>query len=140
MSRSIVAFAAGLGLGALVVVPASVIGQSLGPAPSRTGIVQLRLYTIDKGRLDDFATAWRAGVYPLRLKMGYQIPFAAKIPSTNQFVWLVTYDGPESWEKREAAYYGSAEREHLSPDPAQWIARPEQLVLTPVVGLSATVP
>jgi len=36
--------------------------------------MQLRLYTIDKGRLDDFAKAWRAGVYPLRLKMGNGLP------------------------------------------------------------------
>lgn len=99
--------------------------------------MQLRLYTIDKGRLDDFASAWRAGVYPLRLKMGYRIPFAAKILETNQFVWLVAYDGAESWEKKEAAYYGSAERKLLSPDPAQWIARPEQLLVHPVVGLSS---
>lgn len=140
MSGRIVAFAAGLGLGAVVVGPASLIGQSRGPAPSRTSVVQLRVYTIDRGRLDDFATAWRAGVYPLRLKMGYQIPFAAKILSTNQFVWVVGYDGPESWEQKEAAYYGSPERDRLAPDPAQWIARQEQLMVTPVVGLSSVVP
>lgn len=139
MSASIVAFAAGLGLGALVVGPA-VIGQSRGPAPSATSVVQLRVYTIDRGRLDDFATAWRAGVYPLRLKMGYQIPFAAKIPSANQFVWLVAYEGSASWEQQEAAYYGSPERGRLAPDPAQWIARQEQLMVTPVVGLSSAVP
>ena len=116
---------------------ASAPRQSTGVARSGSSTVQLRLYTIDKGRLDDFATAWRAGVYPLRLRMGYQIPFAAKIPSTNQFIWLVTYDGPEPWEQKEAAYYGSAERARLSPDPAQWIARPEQLMVSPVVGLAS---
>lgn len=107
------------------------------PAPG-TPVAQLRLYTIDKGRLDDFANAWRAGVYPLRTKLGYRIHFAAKIPTTNQFVWLLTYDGPEAWEKKEAAYYGSAERKSLSPDPAQWIAQPQQLFVTPVVGLGAS--
>lgn len=109
--------------------------QQGGPAPSGSSVAQLRLYTIDKGRLDDFAAAWRAGVYPLRLKMGYRIPFAAKIPATNQFIWLVTYEGPEAWEKKEAAYYGSPERKLLSPDPAQWIARPEQLSVQPIVGV-----
>lgn len=114
---------------------ASPTGQSRRAAPSGSSVVQLRLYTIDKGRLDDFATAWRAGVYPLRLKMGYQIPFAGKIPETNQFIWLVTYDGPEPWEQKEAEYYGSAERKRLSPDPAQWIARPEQFMVKPMVGV-----
>jgi hypothetical protein len=105
-------------------------------AQPASSVVQLRLCTIDKGRLDDFARAWHAGVYPLRLKMGYRIPFAATIPATNQFVWLVAYDGPESWEAKEAAYYASAARTQLSPDPAQWIARPEQMMVTPVVNFA----
>lgn len=137
MFRSIIPFSIGLCLGATLLAAVSSPGQSGSRAPLGSSVVQLRLYTIDKGRLDDFASAWRAGVYPLRLKMGYRIPFAAKIPETNQFIWLVAYDGAESWEKKEAAYYGSAERKLLSPDPAQWIARPEQLLVYPVVGLSS---
>lgn len=135
MARSLMTFTAGLVLGASVMALASSPGQARGTPASGSSIMQLRLYTIDKGRLEDFANAWRAGVYPLRLKMGYQIPFAAKIPDTNQFVWLLAYDGPESWEQKEAAYYASPERKRVSPDPAQWIARPEQLVVKPIVGL-----
>lgn len=119
-----------------VTVTVSPSEQAAAPPPG-TPVTQLRLYTIDKGRLDDFANAWRAGVYPLRTKLGYRIPFAAKIPATNQFVWLLTYDGPEAWERKEADYYGSAERKSLSPDPAQWIAQPQQLLVTPVVGPGA---
>ena len=137
MFRAIVSFAVGLALGASVMAAASSPGQQVGPKASGSSVVQLRLYTIDKGRLDDFAAAWRSSVYPLRLKMGYRIPFAAKIAETNQFIWLVAYDGPESWEQKEAAYYGSADRKLLSPDPAQWIARPEQLFVQPVVELSS---
>jgi hypothetical protein len=140
MLRSVWVFAAGLGVGVVVTASTSLVGQSRGVPVSQASVVQLRLYTIDKGRLDDFAAAWRAGVYPLRSSLGYRIPFAAKIPSTNQFVWLATYDGSESWERKEAAYYASAARAGLSPDPAQWIARPEQWMVTPVVGLSASAP
>ena len=151
MRRSMISFVAGLGLGGAVMTHAA--QQSSAPpaaqssAPSHpalgaaaAGVTQLRLYTIDKGKLDDFANAWRAGVYPLRTKMGYRIPFAAKIPQTNQFVWLLAYDGPESWEKKEAAYYGSDDRKRLSPDPAQWIARPEQLIVQRVIDASSTQP
>lgn len=136
MLRTAVVFVAGITLGA-VVADGSSSAQSRGGSDSGPSLIQLRLYTIDKGRLDDFAKAWRAGVYPLRLKMGDQIPFAATIPATNQFVWLLMNDGRESWEQKEAAYYASAERKQLSPDPAQWIARPEQFMVTPVVNLPA---
>jgi len=125
------AFAAGLALGMSLAADATAARAPAGAAATK--VAQLRVYTIDKGRLDDFANAWRAGVYPLRLKLGYKIPFAVKVPSTNQFVWLLSYDGPESWENKEAAYYASDDRKRLSPDPAQWIARPEQLMATPVV-------
>jgi hypothetical protein len=145
VSRSIISFAAGVGVGAVLAVYALQPAPAHAQTPSRAeevrapvpGIVQLRLYTIDKGKLDDFASAWRASVYTLRTKMGYRIPFAAKIPQTNQFVWLLTYDGPEPWEKKEAAYYASSERKAVSPDPAQWIARPEQMIVQPVVGFSS---
>ena len=140
MIRTVVAFAAGLWIGGSIVAFASSSNQGSTAGASRSSVVQLRLYTIDRGRLDDFAAAWRAGVYPLRLKMGYQIPFAAKIPATNQFVWLVRYDGPEPWERKEAAYYSSAERAGLSPDPRQWIARADQWMVTPTVGLALTTP
>ena len=139
MIRTAVAFVAGVVLGAAVVGGADSSGQSAA-SNSGSNVAQLRLYTIDKGRLDDFATAWRAGVYPLRLKMGYRIPFAATIPTTNQFIWLLTYAGPESWEQKEAAYYASSARKQISPDPAQWIARPEQLMVTPLVGLGSDGP
>ena len=84
-----------------------------------------RLFTIDKGRLDEFSDAWVKTVYAQRTKMGMKIPFAAKIPATNQFVWLITYSGSEPFEKIEQAYYNSPERKRSSPDPQQWIARNE---------------
>ena len=131
MLQMSIAFIAGIALAATVITTASAGSQPRPVADAR--VVQLRLYTIDKGRLDDFVTAWHAGVYTLRRKLGYEIPFAAKIPATNQFIWLLTYDGAEPWDNKEAAYYASAERKLLSPDPAQWIARPEHLMVIPIV-------
>ena len=134
MSKIVIAFVVGIGIGTAVASgPASVSPSSARPQPAAS-VTQLRLFTIDKGRLDEFAMAWQSQVYPLRTQMGYRIPFAAKIPSTNQFVWLLEYSGPESFESREAQYYGSAGRKRMLPDPARWIARSEQLIVTPVMG------
>jgi hypothetical protein len=132
MLRPTIAFAIGFLAGGSL-LGANFLRQSQIPLQPSPAVVQLRLYTIDKGKLDDFADAWRRGVYPLRTKMGYRIPFAAKIPETNQFIWILEYDGPEAWKDKEAAYYGSPERKLLAPDPAQWIARPEQLFVQAVV-------
>jgi hypothetical protein len=96
-------------------------------------IWQLRVYTINRGKLDDFVQAWRKGVYPLRLQHGFRIPGAWVIRERNEFVWIVAYDGPEDWQAKEAAYYASAERAALDPDPAQYIAQAEQCFMTTVV-------
>ena len=93
---------------------------------------QLRIFTINKGRLDDFVRAWKAGVYPLRLKHGYRIGGAWVIEDRNEFMWLLSHDGGD-WDAREAAYYGSPERAAVDPDPAQYIAKAEHWFLTPVL-------
>ena len=49
------------------------------------------------------------------------------------FVWIVSYDGPEDWEAKQAAYYGSPERAAVEPDPAQHIARAEKYFINPVL-------
>lgn len=93
---------------------------------------QLRIYTINRGKLDDFVRAWSAGVYPLRRGLGFRIDGAWVVQERNEFVWILSYDGSQDWQAAEAAYYGSPERAALDPDPAQWIARAEHYFITPV--------
>ena len=135
MLRTIAVFVLGLGVGSAVM---PLRGQSSQSAPAAQPVVtatHLRLFTVDKGKLDQFSDAWVKTVYAQRIKMGMQIPFAAKIPATNQFVWLITYSGSEPFEKVEQRYYDSPERKQYSPAPAQWIARNEPMILMPVVDL-----
>ena len=82
---------------------------------------QLRIYTINRGKMDDFVAAWLAGVYPLRKKHGFEIERAWVNRERNEFIWIIGLAG--EWEAAEGAYYGSAERASLDPDPAQYIAQ-----------------
>lgn len=99
---------------------------------TRSGVWQLRIYTINRDRLDDFVAAWREGVYPLRLEHGFQIPAAWLIRDNNQFVWILGYDGPENWEDKQSAYYNSPERRNIDVDPLQWIAHGDSWFITPI--------
>jgi len=93
---------------------------------------QLRIFTINRGKMDEFVRAWKAGVYPLRLKRGYRIDGAWVVKERNEFVWLLSHDG-DDWEALETAYYASAERAAVGPDPRQYIAKAEHVFLTPVL-------
>ena len=86
---------------------------------------QLRLYTINRDHLQQFAAEWKEKVLPLRLEHGFQIHAAGTIEATNQFFWLISYAGSESWESKEEAYYSSSERKAMDPNPARLIARSE---------------
>lgn len=94
--------------------------------------VQLRTYTIKRGALDEFAREWQATIKPLRIKIGFQVVGAWTVSESNQFIWILSYDGPKSWEEMDRAYFDSPERLAMEPDPARNIARMEQFFMDPV--------
>jgi hypothetical protein len=87
---------------------------------------QIRIYTINRGQLRQFAREWREKVQPLREYVGITVGGAWLVEETNQFVWLLSYDGPEDWESQDAAYYASPERKAMDPNPARLIARAKE--------------
>lgn len=88
--------------------------------------IQIRMYTINKGALDLFTTEWKEKIKPLREKIGFHIPAAWRVEATNQFIWLMEYDGPQAWEQLDKAYFESPERRMMDPNPGRLIARMEQ--------------
>ena len=65
----------------------------------------LRIYTINRGRLHQFADEWKAQVLQLRIKYGFKIHDAWTIEKSNQFAWLISYDGDESWETKKSILF-----------------------------------
>jgi hypothetical protein len=94
---------------------------------------QLRTYTINRGKMDEFVAGWKAGIVPLRLKYGFTVDGGWVIEGENKFVWILSYDGPEDWEAKNGVYYNSPERKLLDPDPAQYIANIQAHFITSVL-------
>jgi hypothetical protein len=65
----------------------------------RSPISQLRIFTIADGKMDEFVRAWLKGVYPLRIKQGFTIHGAWTLDPGDKFMWLLSYDGPEEWQR-----------------------------------------
>lgn len=95
--------------------------------------IQLRIYTINRGALQVFAEEWKTKIYPLRVEIGFRVPDAWTVPATSQFIWLLAYDGPDTWEAKDKAYFESEQRRAMDPDPARLIARVEQYFIEPVL-------
>ena len=95
-------------------------------------VTQLRIYTIQEGKMDEWIKGWSEGVVPLRRKHGFRIDGAWVARDKNTFVWILSYDGPEDWKEKNEAYYDSADRKALRPDPARLIVNIEEMFLSPV--------
>ena len=92
---------------------------------------QIRIFTINKGKMDVFLDGWQKGVYPLRIKSGFKIEGAWVVKEKNKFIWILSYEGPEGFEAKDSAYYASQARITLKPDPADYIADVEKYFINP---------
>jgi heme-degrading monooxygenase HmoA len=81
---------------------------------------QLRRYRIQPAQGDQFAREWREGVGPLREQYGFRVR-GWLVETDDEFVWVLEHDDLETFEAADAAYYASAERQAIEPDPARLI-------------------
>ena len=91
---------------------------------------QLRRYRIRRDAMESFLNAWTSGVVPLREQFGFVLHGAWVIDDTNEFVWII---GHEDFIAVDSAYYDSAERAALDPDPAQYIEEGQQTMMRRVL-------
>ena len=94
--------------------------------------IQIRTYTINRDAMDQWVAEWNEKIKPLRIKIGFEVPGAWIVKETNQFIWLMRYDGPEPWDKMDQRFHQSDERLAMDPNPARHIARMEHYFIEPV--------
>lgn len=90
------------------------------------------MYKAKEGELDAFIEEWRKQIVPIRRRFGFRVEGAWCIRSTGEFIWIISYDGPEGFEARDAAYYASPERQAISPGPAKHLAHTDTRLMEPV--------
>lgn len=86
-----------------------------------TSTTQLRIYTVRDGLLDEWAEKWQKLIVPLRLKFGFEIHGAWLDRERNQFVWVLSYAGPEGFAERNKQYWASPERASMNLDPDKYL-------------------
>jgi NIPSNAP len=93
---------------------------------------QLREYTVKPGEMAQWIEEWRRHIVPLRERQGFKVLGAWTIDGTDQFVWIIGYDGPKSWQEANDDYYASPERKALDPDPARHLVRQQARLMSSV--------
>ena len=93
---------------------------------------QLREYTVKPGEMQEWLSEWRSRIVPLRESLGFEVLGAWTVDGTDQFIWIIGYNGPKSWEQANDDYYASPERKALDPDPARHLIKTDTRLMTSV--------
>ncbi|XKK39976.1 NIPSNAP family containing protein [Nocardiopsis sp. ARC36] len=68
---------------------------------------QVRTYTVRDGLLDEGLRRWRKEIVPLRLEFGFSLGCAWIGREHHQFLWEISYAGPETFTERNRRYWDS---------------------------------
>ena len=93
---------------------------------------QVREYTVKPGEMQEWLGEWRSRIVPLRESLGFEVLGAWTVDGTDQFIWIIGYNGPKSWEQANDDYYASPERKALDPDPARHLIKTDTRLMTSV--------
>ena len=96
------------------------------------GTVQVRMYVVHEGRLDEFVQIFREQLVPLRAKFGFTVVGAWTVPEESRFIWVAGYDGPGTIQQAHDRYYASPDRLAVRPDPASLLAETSAWFAEPI--------
>ena len=83
--------------------------------------VQIRTYRVREGLLDEWVRAWQTLVVPLRREFGFEVHGSWVDRERAAHIWVISYDGDQSFEEANAAYWASPQRKGLGLDPAAFL-------------------
>lgn len=95
--------------------------------------VQIRIYTVRSGLLDEWVDKWQRLVVPLRRELGFEIHGSWKDREHNQHIWVISYAGAGSFEEANAAYWASDRRKSLGLNPQDYLVAEETREVEPTL-------
>ena len=70
---------------------------------------QLRIYTINRGMMDQWVKLFTETLVPMQEKHGIKIEGMWVSEDSTQFIWIRSFTNSEDVKAKEAAFYGSPE-------------------------------
>ena len=88
-------------------------------------LAQIRLYTINRGEMDDFLKDFQEVVIPLHERVGLPILGTWVNRSQNEFIWVRGFEDPEDRERKLKAFQESPGMADVRSRVANKIAKME---------------
>ena len=88
-------------------------------------IAQVRVYTINRGMMDDWLKVFNEKLAPIHAQYGIKILGAWAQRQQNEFVWIRVFENEADRDAKLATYNGSPERRALGDMPGSHVAKLE---------------
>ena len=95
---------------------------------------QLRMYTINRGMMDEWVKLFTKTLIPMQEQHGIKIEGTWVSEDNTQFIWIRSFTDPEDVKAKEAAFYGSAEWNTTMDLARSHIARTDVQTMEPVLN------
>ena len=97
-------------------------------------VSQLRIYTINSGKMDAWLKLFDEKIRPIHEGLGIPIEKTWVNADRTEFLWVRTFNSAEEIPEKEAAYFASDGRKALGNEPQTLIAKMEVRVIEPVLA------
>ena len=94
---------------------------------------QLRMYTINRGMMDEWVKLFTKTLVPMQEKHRIKIEGAWVSEDNTQFIWIRSFANAEDVKAKEAAFYGSPEWNSVMDHARSHIARTDVQTMEPAL-------
>ena len=97
---------------------------------------QLRIYTINRGMMDEWVKLFTETIVPIQEKHGIKIEGMWVSEDSTQFIWIRSFTNSEDVKAKEAAFFGSPEWNAVMDHARSHIARTVVQTMEPALNVS----
>ena len=95
-------------------------------------ISQLRMYTINRGMMDQWVKHFTQTLVPFHEKLGIKIEGMWVNEDRNQFIWIRSFADADDLKAKEAAFHAAPEWQAMMDHTRSHLARLEVQAMEPV--------
>ncbi|SRR5579875_2775728 len=88
-------------------------------------IAEVRIYTANKGKLDEFVKVWNEKLAPIHERYGIKLLGAWVNRPQNEFVWIRVFENEAERDAKIETYFASPERKAIGDLPQSLLAKTE---------------
>ena len=90
---------------------------------------QLRVYTVNRGKMDDWVSWFREKLMPIATRAGQTIVGPWVNDAKTEFIWIRVYDSAEDAKAKDERFYGAQDWKAIAAEARALLAKTEVTIM-----------